>query len=84
MHIHVSVDLGILAAKAVVLVAYGLAALITAGIEAGQRVIDAALDDTPVLGAPAPHDEAHDCWLLCGLSLDITPANGDRGVRLDR
>ena len=84
MHIHISIDLGILAAKVAVLAAYALAAVITAGIEAGQRVVDAALHDQPALGAPAPHDEADGCWLLCGLSLDIEPANGDRGVRFDR
>ena len=84
MHIHASVDLGFLAAKAAVLVAYALAALITAGIDAGACIVDAALGDEPALGAPAPDDEADGCWLLCGLSLDIEPANGDRGVRFDR
>ncbi len=84
MDIHTSIDLGILAAKLAVLAAYALAAVITAGIDAGARVVDAALHDQPTLGAPAPHDEGDGCWLFCGLSLDIEPANGDRGVRVDR
>ncbi len=84
MHIHYSVDLGILAAKAAVVVAYGLVTLITAGIEAGARVVDAALHDEPALGAPAPHDDDDGCWLPCGLAIDITPAAGDGEARFTR
>ena len=74
MHIHASIDLGILAAKLALVVGYGLVALITAGIEAGVDMVDAAFDDAPVLGAPAPHDEDDGCWLPCSLVIDITPA----------
>ena len=84
MHIHASVDLGFLAAKAAVLVAYALAALITAGIDAGACIVDAALGDEPALGAPAPDDEADGCWLLRGLSLDLTPTAGYHKTRFTR
>ena len=84
MHFHASVDLGILAAKAAVLVAYGLATLITAGIEAGVDMVDAAFHDAPALGTPAPHDEDDGCWLPCSLVIDITPATGNREARFTR
>ncbi len=84
MHIHASVDLGIFAATLAVIAAYGLVTLITVGIEAGARVVDAALHDEPALGAPAPHDEGDGCWLPCGLAIDITPAAGDGEARFTR
>ena len=84
MHFHASVDLGILAAKLAVIAAYGLAALITAGIGAGVDMVDAAFDDAPALGTPAPHDADDGCWLPCSLVIDITPAAGNREARFTR
>ena len=63
---------------------HGLIVLAGAGADALDRTFDESFRDEPVLGSPSPNDSDQPCWLVCGVALDIQPADTGMSARSAR
>ena len=84
--VSLSIDLSLIAARAAILAVQGLIVLAGAGAgaDALDRTFDEAFRDEPALCTPSPHVPDRPCWLVCGVALDIQPADTGMSARSAR